>query len=64
MRHCFHESLIEAADPIQDDEIGRGSPSGMAIWQTAAKVAAGCLPWPVNYHLGKGRLQVFPIACG
>ena len=49
------ERLIDAADPLQDDELGRGSPGG-----TTARIAAGARRL-VNRRLGTRRRGVSPF---
>ena len=63
VRHSFHERLICAADPVQDDEIGRGRPSRTTTRLTAAHVAAAGTLRRVSHRLGKRRRRIFPIAC-
>ena len=63
VRHSFHERLICPAEPVQDDEIGRGSPSRTTTRLTAAHITAAGIRRQVGHRLGRRRRRIFPIAC-
>ena len=57
-RHSFDERLISAADPVEDDEIGRGRPSRTITRRTAAHVAVA----GTRRRSAIVRRRLFPVA--